>query len=309
MMIAGSGTYVFGRVLRLGVLGSAMAATAFELCGAFVWVLGWPIAAVMSWFGWLLAATVLVVRGGRRVRHIAFLAVAIALTVYAGQLDMLGVVAFAALVFALALLVSRALRGGFGKQLRPAADLCVAVVVGAGLSAPLLLPGLQLADTSIHTTAVRTQVLTPQSSLNIAFDAILPKICYLGLIGAGMAIVAVIVRWRSTEVRALVAMSGVLGAVAFLVPSSVLQGLPHGSGVQWVRVIVPMSFGLAVLAGIGIDLLARHPNRRRVALTMAAVFGGIGIALAVYWVGKTTVGHTTSPVEQPGLGGIPLRCG
>ena len=48
MFVAGTGTYVLARVMRLGVLGAAMAATAFELSGSFMTVLGWPIASVMS---------------------------------------------------------------------------------------------------------------------------------------------------------------------------------------------------------------------------------------------------------------------
>jgi hypothetical protein len=278
-----------------------MAATIFELCSSFIWQLGWPTASVMSWFGWLLAATLLVVRGGRRVRHVAFLAVVIALTVYAGQLDMLGVVAIGAMVFALSLLVTLSLRDGFREQLRPAADLLLALVAGAMLSAPLLLPGLQLAETAIHTVTVNTQVLTAQSTLNIAFGSIAPKFCYIGLLGAGMAIVAVVMRWRWPELQALVVMSLVLGGIAFFVPSSWLQGLPHGAGVQWVRVVVPMSFGLTALAGIGVDLVARHPNRRAVALTMATVFGGIGTALAVFWVVKTTVAQPATQANSQGF--------
>ena len=75
-------------------------------------------------------------------------------TVFAGQLDMLGVVALATLLFVLALFGARTLKHGLRQQLRPAAVLGVAIAFGAGLSAPLLLPGLQLARMSVHTASV-----------------------------------------------------------------------------------------------------------------------------------------------------------
>ena len=75
LLVAGTGMYVLGRVMRLGVLGAAMAATVFELSGSFISVLGWPIAAVLSWSGWLFALMILVVRGRRRRRDITLFAV------------------------------------------------------------------------------------------------------------------------------------------------------------------------------------------------------------------------------------------
>ena len=51
--------------------------------------LGWPHAAVLSWSGWLFASVVLVLRGGRRLRHITGMALVIAAMVYAGQAEVL----------------------------------------------------------------------------------------------------------------------------------------------------------------------------------------------------------------------------
>ena len=66
MVVAGTGVYVLGRVLRLGVIGCVMAATVFELSGQFIANLGWPLASVMSWSGWLFAFAILIVRGRHR---------------------------------------------------------------------------------------------------------------------------------------------------------------------------------------------------------------------------------------------------
>ena len=221
-MLAGTGAYVFGRVLRLGVLGSVMAATVFELCGSFAFLLGWPAATVMAWFGWLLTGIVLVIRGGRRVRRIAFLAFVVSQTVYAGQPDMLVALAFATLLFVLALFVARALYSGFREQFRPAIDLVAAVLTGAALSAPLLLPGLQLAQRSIHANNIRTTVPAPQAVLNVIFTDFAPPLTqppslfYVGLIGTALALVGIVIRWRHVEVSALAAMTLVLAGLAFI---------------------------------------------------------------------------------------------
>ena len=66
--------YFLARVMRLGVLAAAMAATVFELSGSFMALLGWPVTSVMSWAGWLFAFVILIMRGEHRRRDIVLLA-------------------------------------------------------------------------------------------------------------------------------------------------------------------------------------------------------------------------------------------
>ena len=66
LVLAGTGVYVFGRVARLGVMACVMAGVVYELSGSFMGLLGWPIASVMAWTGWLFAAALLVVGGRHR---------------------------------------------------------------------------------------------------------------------------------------------------------------------------------------------------------------------------------------------------
>jgi hypothetical protein len=66
LVIAGTGGYVLGRALRLGMLGALMIATVFELCGPLVAWLGYPQAQTMAWGGWLFAAGLLILRGRHR---------------------------------------------------------------------------------------------------------------------------------------------------------------------------------------------------------------------------------------------------
>ena len=149
LMVAGTGIYVLGKVLRLGMLGCMTAAIAFALSGPFMGNLGWPLSSVMSWGGWPFAGVVLVLRGEKRPPAIVFLAVVIAFAIYAGDPE-----------------ESRAARnrgshlhfgdaarrvpalGGSGPIIRPVADLGISAIAGAALGAPLILPGLQLAKGS-----------------------------------------------------------------------------------------------------------------------------------------------------------------
>src|SRR6202035_728384 len=115
LVLAGTGVYVLGRVLRLGAVGCALAATVYELSGPFFAWLGAPITSVMSWAGWLFAATLLVVRGSHPARAVTFFAVVAACAVYAGQPDTLVNLGTAFLVFLIVLLAVRLPRfGGSG---------------------------------------------------------------------------------------------------------------------------------------------------------------------------------------------------
>ena len=147
LIIAGTGAYFLGRVLRLGVLASVFAATVFELSGPIIGWLGFPMTSVTSWMGWLFAAAILILRGRHRVRDVTFFAAILAFMVYAGHPETAGLVGLALVVFLLVQLLGRTrwwFRGS-GPILRPVVDLVVGSAVGAALAAPLVLPGLQLA--------------------------------------------------------------------------------------------------------------------------------------------------------------------
>ncbi len=108
VVIAGTGVYTLGKVLRLGILGCMTAAIVFELSGPFIGFLGWPLSSVMCWGGWLFASVALVLRGDKRARAIVLLAVVIAFTVYAGDPEGVLLLALSAAIFAVAMLLLRA---------------------------------------------------------------------------------------------------------------------------------------------------------------------------------------------------------
>ena len=175
MVIAGTGVYVLGRVLRLGVIGCVFAATVFELSGPLMAWLGWPQTSTFAWAGWLFAATLIVVRGGKRVRNIALLAVIVALAIYAGFPEGLVLLGMSLSVFCLVLLGSWGLSiRRFGLILRPVVDLTLGTVAGAALGAPLALPALQLSSGSSRAAPSALpgfhSALPVHDMLNVVFD-------------------------------------------------------------------------------------------------------------------------------------------
>jgi len=303
LVIAGTGTYVLGRMLGLGALGCAMAATVFELSGPFVGWLGWPVAWVMAWSGWLFAAALAVLRGRRRGRAVALYAVVLAATVYAGQPDTVVLVGMALASYVAGALVLRAGLGAPGPVRRPLVDLVVGTVAGGALSAPLLLPGLQLASDSVRAGKGQSQVLGASDLIHVivqGFDGwplsgsvwfgpsfFMRTAAYVGVVGVALAVVggfgALRARRHRPEAAPFVVVAVVSAAVAFVpVVLSALVALPAIGPITWNRALLPMAFALAVLAGVGADDLARrHDVATRRAAQLA--FAALGVVLVVVW--------------------------
>ena len=314
LVIAGTGTYVLSRMLGLGVLGCAMAATVFELSGPFVGWLGWPVAWVMAWSGWVFAAALAVLRGRRRARAVALFALALAATVYAGQPDTVVLVGLALVSYVVGAFVLRAGLGAPGPVRRPLLDLVVGSAAGAALSAPLLLPGLQLASVSVRAGKGQSQALAASDLIHVVvagFDGspvagsvwfgpsfFMRTAAYVGVVGIALAVVgglrAVRSRRHEPDAAPFVLVAVASAAVAFVpLVMSALVALPAIGPIAWNRALLPMAFALAVLAGVGVDDLARRHDRlsRRAARIAFAALGAV--LLLVWGVGR---GHPP-PVE------------
>ena len=244
--VAGTGGYVFGRVLRLGAIASTFIGTVFVLSGSMVALLGWSATSVGSWSGWLFAAAVLVIRGRRRVLAISGFAIALAMAIYAGHPETLILVLLSLAVFVAVVLVVRTPRlGTSGPILRPTVDLLIGGFAGALLAAPLLLPGMQLiAQSGRSGTGNYDNLTTPDHGvLQLLFQGFdgLPVVgshwfgsltyqwdaAYVGVIAVVMAVVGLGTRWRRPEVRGLTAVIALM-AILVLVPGvpSAVSGLP-----------------------------------------------------------------------------------
>jgi hypothetical protein len=300
LVIAGTGVYVLCRLLRLGVLAAVLAATVFELSGPFMGLLGWPVASVMSWAGWLFAAALLVVRGRHRARHVTAFAVVLALAVYAGQPEVMVVLGLALLVFVAVVLVFRVgTLGEPGPILRPAVDLAIATVAGGALAAPLALPGLQVGNASFRITKASAHAVPLHNLLHLIFQNFdglpvagsqwfgygfyLDTLAYLGVIAVVLAVTAVAVVPRRPEVVAFGVVAFTMALLVFSPLVLFMNALPKIGGVLWFRALVPMAFAVAVLAGVGIDALVRSPVKRGIRYWAGGGFVVAGLVLVAIW--------------------------
>jgi Bacterial membrane protein YfhO len=302
VLIAGGGVYFLGRVLRLGVLGATMAATVYELSGPLMGWLGWPNAAAMSWAGWIFAMALLIVAGRHRARDITLFAVFLACAVYAGQPETVVLFAMALTVFVAVYLALRARGPDPGRGvLGPLVDLGIASVAGAALSAPLALPGLQLASMSVVHVVSSYGALAPHDLGHVLFqgfdglpvagnrwfgNSIYPETAaYVGVIAVALAIVAVGVRRRRPEVPALVVTALSMAVVAYGSPAiSVINQITGLRTVAWHRAVQPMVLALAVLAGMGMDVLVRSHAERRVRRWAWGAFGASAVVVGLFWL-------------------------
>ena len=298
LIVAGTGTYVFARVLGLGVIASMMAGTFFELSGPFLGWLGYPLGAVMSWTGWLLAASILIVRLGHRTRNIAFFAAVLAFAVYAGNPESLILLLLTVAVFLIPVLAVQARYAGLITVVRPVASLMLATIAGLALAAPLALPGYQLASVTAsarlsgHGALPLTYLsafLLPNNFRAFA-DPVLATVfthvpSTIGFIAVPFALAAVARRWRTPVVLALVILVVLCVGLVFSSPLQwIPDHLPFISRVYWARdALMPMALGLSVLAGIGANMLVRGREARRTLLWMLAGFGGLGLWLLYSW--------------------------
>jgi hypothetical protein len=293
LFIAGTGAYVLGRVLGLSVLACALAGTVFELSGPFfVWV-GWPIASVVSWSGWLFAATFLIIRGRHQVRDIALFSIAFAFAIYAGEPDTLILIALTLVTFAVVLLAFRVKRGLLEVMI-PLRNLVIAGVAGVFLGAPLLLPGLQLISKSIRNT--QGSALNAQSALSLKYllrtafpwivgTPLVHEYKYIGIIAVVLALLGVAFRLRRPEVAALSAVAVVTGLLVFD-PGAIhlVNRLPELHAVRLPRALNFFAFAIAMLSGVGLHVFVRSRTNARVLRFVAAGFGAAAVALLLFWL-------------------------
>jgi hypothetical protein len=280
-----------------------MGATVFELNGAFMALLGWPIAATTSWAGWLFGCAILVVRGNHRRRSTVQFAIVLALAIYAGQPDTLVLLAISLAVFLVVLLGFRAGRMGWSDgTLRPGLDLGIGAVAGLGLAAPLAFPAAQLSSGSVR-AAGRHNAYPIHDVLHVIFQKFngwplgrskyfdvhgvqyVPTAAYVGVIALVLAVVALCVLRRRPAVIGFGCVGAVMAALVFVSPLvSLLNGLPGFGEIRWVRAIQLVAFALSVLAGAGLNEVVRSHGGRQVRNWMGAGFGSIGVLLIVIWL-------------------------
>ena len=296
LVIAGSGAYVLARVLHLGAWACATAGTVYELSGAFMGWLGWPHAAVMSWAGWLMAVAILIVRGRHRVRYLVAFAVLVALALLAGEPEIVVILLASVAVVALTLLIARSRLGRAERGWRtPVLDLLVALVAGAGLGAPLLLPGMQVLSRSarnsgslltqtevgralpghdlVHLVAAGYNGLPVVGSEVFGDPVYTDTLAYVGVIAVALVVLGVIRHWRRPDVLAVTVLAAVTALVVFLPPVQALfDHVPLVNTIDWHRSLMVLDLCLAVLAGVGMNVVVTAASERSTQRVLASVF-------------------------------------
>jgi len=302
LVVGGTGAYFLGRVLRLHPVACVFAGTTWVLSGPFFGYLGLPDTSVMSWMGWQFAAAVLILRGTRRLLSVLLFAVSLAFSFLAGnpQIEILILVALFIFVAVVLLFRSGPLRGS-GPIRRPVGDLILAFVAGCALSAPLLLPGIQLADASIRKVAPSVSANPVSQVLGLLFQKfwgqpiagsfINPQgfyqeqWVYVGAIAVALAIVALGMRGRRPEVVGLAVAAVAVAVASVSAPVERLLGaLPIIGHSLWSRALIPLAFCVAMLAGIGLDAALQQRERQRAIRWTLGSFGTIAVILGLVWL-------------------------
>lgn len=306
LVVAGSGAYVLGRVLGMGVMASAAVGTVFELSGPFAAWLGYPFPAVLSWGGWMFAAGLLLLRRRHRAGYITALAVCVAASLYGGAPEGFApLMMMFGLFFAVVLVCRLRWLGGSGPILWPAIDLLAAVAAGIALAAPFALPGIQVVSHSVRNGSPVTTVLKLHALTYLgipAFDGLpifhhgkvvifgytyyyTQTAMYVGVCALVLTGVALVSRHRRPEVRGFGAVLALCLIIVFTPAVNRLAGkLPLIGRTDWLRSLMPMALAVAVLAGFGIDLLIRSSAVRRLGRHLGVGFAAVAVILAVLWI-------------------------
>ena len=327
LVIAGTGAYALARVLGLGIIGCATAGTVYELSGSFMGWLGWPHAAVMSWAGWLFALAILIVRGKHRARNIAIFALLFALAVYAGEPEIFSILLVSLVIFIVTMLIVKIrVEREARHSLRPLFDLSVAAVAGAALSAPLLLPGLQVLSRSTRnngTLLAATEVgkalpahdlvhllVQGYNGLPIAGNQVFgdavytDTAAYVGLIAVALAVLGTVHRWRRPETVGFAALTVATLAITFAPPiEAVFIHIPLVQTIDWHRNLMVVGLCVAILAGVGMDTLVRAGAQKSTQLLLAGTLaGGLVLLLVIWVVGTSGLSQLDARLRRDSLG-------
>ncbi|MGH9100474.1 MAG: hypothetical protein ACRDV8_09645, partial [Acidimicrobiales bacterium] len=283
LVVAGVGTYVLCRTLRLDVLPAVIGATIFELCGAFTIWLGVYEADVCSLLPWALAASALLIRRRRRAGPGVLLALALALAFAAGepQVDVFFILFVG--VFAVVVALGGRRRASWSgapvsqrDQAAPGRALVAhlgALAAAAGLVAPIYLPGGQALTSSARAHGPYVSSLPPHDLTHLLFvgysgvptnlasiigpDNLYVSMVYVGSVGLVLALVGLVWLRRSPEVLAFTILTVALLIVLFAPPvAAIMRHIPEADVFRLDLGTTFCDFGFAMLAAFGAQALA-----------------------------------------------------
>jgi hypothetical protein len=142
-------------------------------------------------------------------------------------------------------------------------DLLVAALAGLGLSAPLLLPGIQTASISVRSKGTAPAPFPLAHVANVLVAGLqgddFRTAAYVGPIVVALAIVGTKTAWRRPVTRGLFAVAIVGLVLTFFSPVvRILRLVPSAHTIDWSRSVMMLGFALAILAAMGVQALIEN---------------------------------------------------
>jgi hypothetical protein len=291
LFVAAFGTYLLGRALGMRFAGALLAGIVYAFGTFFVVWLAWPLTSIFALLPWLLLLTEMVVRRPGPLPG-AGLAAVVALAFFGGHPEtlfhaMVATVAF----FAFRVWLSWSRRGRARVALtRPSVAFALALAGGAAIAAVVLVPLIEL---FVHAADYSHRLERPPGHADARYlgafflsdywgrptqtslvrDIVSNRGFYAGGITLMLAATGLLLRPTIMRV-AFVAFGALALAVVLGIDPvfSAVTALPGFRTAHNGRLVFLVLFVLALLAGFGLDELARNERpRRRLALTPAAV--------------------------------------
>lgn len=310
LVIAGTGAYFLARVLGLRPLGASFAGIAFMLSGPFAnWI--WdPISSVVSLLGWILAFAILCYRGSHRLLAVTGLALSTAFCLYGGFPEAVVFVAASVAIIAVSSAAASGIRRLFGRgESGPGPGWGgLARITGGGLAGvllalPLWWPGLQLLSSAHRETRTGFPAFPGRAlALFVAqgYDGLqsgrnpwfLPgwnyyeSVSYVGVVVLVLAAVACLRWWRHPTVIALTVLP--ICVLAVLYSKGPLSFVHHlltlvSSQTYWPRFRVVIGLPLGLLAGLGLETVARRGRERPTAAALCLATVVLAGVVAAMW--------------------------
>ena len=303
IVVAGLGTYLFGRAIGMRFAGAVVAGIVFS-CGLFfvAW-LAWPLSSVFALIPWSLLMTELLIRRPN-VPTVAGLAGVTALQLFGGHPESNFHLLLATVAFFTARLVGFRERRSLRSHVRTLSAFVIALLAGAGLAAVTLLPFLELLLES-NQVATRDEVQlrpTPgrylltlflpaywgrstQTSTDAFIDAYFTdRALYAGGLTLLLAGAALFLRPRPASFLVAGSVALLLAVILGAEPiHGLINGLPLIGGLKHGRLVILVLVCLAVLAGWGLDELAEQWPTGRSGRSLLALCGVL-VCLPVVWM-------------------------
>jgi hypothetical protein len=221
--------------------------------------------------------------------------------VYAGHPETFLIAVLCIATFAVVMLAHVAIRAGHLRScVEPVIALSLSGIAAFGLASPLLLPGIEVVRRSTRGTAAAFPL-----PANASADLLLAgyhgypirgsnyfgpsdyyeTAAYVGIVALALACVALVHYWRKPVVRSLGAVAALCAALSYSVHlSRQLERIPFVQTIQWTRALLVLDFTLAVLAGIGLQVLLDRHDQPATRIAWWGSTLSLSLVVALLWL-------------------------